>query len=606
MTYTTMMSRRLARRILAALLLVGLASVLAACDKSKSDQPESEADRAPAQKAEHAADNGEWCKGHGLPESHCTKCHPELIDKFKEAGDWCEEHGFPESACPECNPMTPPGQEAEQAAEHSAENGEWCKGHGLPESHCTKCHPELVDKFKEAGDWCEEHGFPESACPQCNPMTPPGQEAKQEAEHAADNGEWCKGHGLPESHCTKCHPELVDKFKEAGDWCEEHGFPESACPECNPMEPPGSAQLDQQASPQAIPGVEPGTRITLRRDDHEDTVGIEVVAAKEVPVGLGTRAPARVEFNRNTLADIRAAVPGIVRRVLVDLGQTVEKGDPLFELESAHVGELQSKMRSSKEALRSAKSNLERQQKLREQGIAADRAVEVARQEFEAAQSTISSLQSALRLAGGSGTNATGRYMLRSPLAGTVVDRQAVVGSFATEETSLATVVDTTTMWAMIDVSEDKSFSLHTGQPVVLAIDGAEGVEFSGEITWISPQVDRRTRTVKVRAEIDNADKRLRANQFARAEIGIAPDKRGVVVPKDAVQRLGEGAVVFVRLDAGEYEPRAVEPGRSDGDLVQIKGDLKVGEPVVTTGAFILKTELSKDSIGAGCCEVPE
>ncbi|MGM0577108.1 MAG: efflux RND transporter periplasmic adaptor subunit, partial [Myxococcota bacterium] len=87
-----------------------------------------------------------WCKGHGIPESMCTRCHPELVDEFKDNGDWCAEHGFPESACPVCNPMDPPGQQ--QAADAEYPMTPWCKGHGIPESMCTRCHPELVDEFK--------------------------------------------------------------------------------------------------------------------------------------------------------------------------------------------------------------------------------------------------------------------------------------------------------------------------------------------------------------------------------------------------------------------------------------------------------------------------
>lgn len=482
-----------------------------------------------------------------------------------------------------------------------ADPNDWCGGHGVPESMCTKCHSELVDKYKEAGDWCAAHGFPESVCPKCNPMDPPGAAKSGAAnadEHSADNGEWCAGHGVPESHCTKCHPELIDKFKEAGDWCAEHGFPESKCPKCNPQTPPGGIAQ--------IPGVEPGTQIIFKRSDHEDAVGIEATPVRKVPVGLGTRAPARIEFDRNQLADVRAAVPGIVRDVLVDLGQEVDQGTPLFVLESAQVGEVQAKVRAASEELKTARANLERQEKLFEKGLSAERKVEVAQRDFEEAKAKVGSLRSSLRLAGGSGGSSTGRYTIRAPIAGTIVERPGVVGAFATAETSLATVADTSKMWAMLDVAEEDSSSLENGQPVTLSVDGATGHEFKGKVTWISPQVDSRTRTVKVRAEIANPGGKLRANQFARAEVGIAPDHKGVVVPKEAIQSLNGGTVVFVRKKQGQYEPRVVDTGRSDGDIVQVRGNLKVGEPVVTTGAFVLKTELSRDSIGAGCCEVPE
>jgi cobalt-zinc-cadmium efflux system membrane fusion protein len=484
-------------------------------------------------------------------------------------------------------------------AEHSPENGEWCAGHDIPESHCTKCHPELVDKFKEKGDWCAEHGFPESKCPQCNPATPPGESAKADAEHSADNGEWCMGHGLPESHCTKCHPELVDKFKEKGDWCAEHGFPESKCPQCNPATPPAGV-----AKP--IPGVPAGSKIVFKDKSHEETVGIETAPARDASVAVGAEAPARIQYNMNAFADVRAAVPGIVREVRVDLGEEVEKGDILFVLESARVGEVQAQIRSARQQQRVSKSNVERKKKLYDKDLTSKRELELAEQDYEDATATLRSLEESLRLSGSSSRSTGGRYVVRAPLGGTVVERPGVVGAFATEETSLASIADTSTMWAMLDIPERDSFALQDGQGVQLSVDGAGDRTFGGEITWISPEVDPRTRTINVRAEIDNADGLLRANQFARATIGIEPGSNGLVVPRDAIQRFENVSVVFVRLERGKYEPRVVEPLHRTAKLVQVRGDVQKGDEVVTTGGFILKTELSRDSIGAGCCEVPE
>ena len=74
------------------------------------EAPEPERAVVPDVEGEHSAADADWCAGHGLPESKCTKCNPELVAGFKAAGDWCVEHGFPESACPVCNPQAPPGE----------------------------------------------------------------------------------------------------------------------------------------------------------------------------------------------------------------------------------------------------------------------------------------------------------------------------------------------------------------------------------------------------------------------------------------------------------------------------------------------------------------
>jgi cobalt-zinc-cadmium efflux system membrane fusion protein len=86
--------------------------------------------------------------------------------------------------------------------------------------------------------------------------------------------------------------------------------------------------------------------------------------------------------------------------------------------------------------------------------------------------------------------------------------------------------------------------------------------------------------------------------------VHVADSHESVVVPRGAIQHVGEDTVVFVRTGEGVYEPRIVTVGHADAGLVQVRGGLRVGEPVVIEGAFLLKTELSRESIGAGCCEV--
>jgi cobalt-zinc-cadmium efflux system membrane fusion protein len=140
------------------------------------------------------------------------------------------------------------------------------------------------------------------------------------------------------------------------------------------------------------------------------------------------------------------------------------------------------------------------------------------------------------------------------------------------------------------------------GAAVTVHAEGAGDVE--GRITWISAEVDPRTRTVSARAELPNPDGRLRANQFVRATVRVAGFDGAVEVPRDALQRLGTDTVVFVRTGEGEYEPRLVSVSRTAGDVVHVNGEIDAGEPVVVEGAYLLKTELSRDAIGAGCCEV--
>jgi cobalt-zinc-cadmium efflux system membrane fusion protein len=466
--------------------------------------------------------------------------------------------------------------------------------HAVPRALCTKCDPSLAAVFQAKGDWCEEHGFPESFCPICNPNA---QFPDVGPLPAAATGDWCVEHGLPESKCSKCHPSLVAEFQAAGDWCEEHGFPESVCPVCNPQPAPAGAE---QAALEA-------RTVRLKSPDIEVAAGIETVTARRVQA---TTAPAvectaHLAFHGDRVAEIHAIVPGIVRDIHVELGDRVESEAPLFELESTGIAEFQGDLKAARERVRTAKANLERQRELRsgDVTVVSARQVELAEQEYAAAQAAASAARAALRMTGASKAKSSGRYTLTAPIAGIVVHRPAVMGTFATQDTSLATISDTSVMWALCDVPEAAASHIALGQTMRLTVEGNADSIFEGEITWIASEVDPRTRTVTAHAEVPNESGQLRANQFGRARIETSVPRTAVSVPRAAVQRVGEHELVFVRTGPGVYEPRVVKR-YGDGDEVAVEGRIADGDQVVTTGAVLLRTEIVPGSIGAGCCEV--
>ena len=405
--------------------------------------------------------------------------------------------------------------------------------------------------------------------------------------------DWCAGHDLPESYCTVCNPELIDGFKAAGDWCEEHGYPESACPACNPVPPPGEAG-----------SFTPGTRIRFKSAQTEARAGIETSPANVQGLGVGVEVTAQLAFDADRVAEIRSSTGGVVRALKADLGDHVSAGSALVVLESAAVGDLRAQLAAARERSRTAETDLARQRELRAEGIASPRREELAAQELEAAHSRVRATEAALRTAGASGDGASGRHTVVSPIAGTLVRRPVVLGSAVRGVDLLAMVADTTRVWALLDVQEEDVGAVRLGQAVSIEVDGITDRTFEGTVTWIAAEVDRRTRTVMARAELDNADGLLRAHQFGRAVIEVEPEAQLVTVPEAAIQRLDDGAVVFVRTGPGVYEPRAVDVGRSTVGRVEVRGPVEPGEQVVTTGAFLLKTELRRDAIGAGCCEV--
>ncbi|HYD40215.1 MAG TPA: efflux RND transporter periplasmic adaptor subunit [Anaeromyxobacter sp.] len=497
-------------------------------------------------------------------------------------------------ACSKTAAVPAPAAEAATAAAPAAGGApapaKLCE-HRVPADLCTQCNPDLAPVFQAQGDWCEEHGVPESLCLKCHP------DLTFTAAAAAPD-DWCVEHGVPESKCTKCNPRLVARFVAAGDYCREHGFPESICPLCHPDRIPHG-----RAAP---PFPTPGLKVRLASADTARDAGLETRRAETKPVARVLEVVGQLEFDQNRLAQLSARGDAVVESVKVDVGDDVTAGQPLVALTSASVGQDQARRAAAQAALDTARAAAAREEQLVESGASPRKNLEEARRALAAAQAELDAAGSALGAAGASPDGRGGRYVLRAPFAGTVVLRDAVAGRTVEAGQVLVQVADLSTMWAQLEVPEADAGLVRPGVPVELTFEGGGAPPRRAKIHRVAASVDPASRTVRVRVELPNGDRTLKAGTFLRAKIHVTAEKATLLVPREAVQRVAEGSLVFVKRSEQLYEPVAVKPGAVHGALVEITAGLEEGAEVVTTGAFLLKTEVMKESIGAGCCVLEE
>ncbi|WNG55316.1 efflux RND transporter periplasmic adaptor subunit [Archangium gephyra] len=472
----------------------------------------------------------------------------------------------------------------------AAETGEvkLCE-HGVPEELCTKCIPELIEVFKAQEDWCEEHGLPESQCRQCNPgLTFTAQTTAPK--------DWCKEHAVPESKCTKCNPKLVAKFIEAGDYCREHGFPESVCPYCHP-------ELVKKAGAEPPVFPEPGTRVRLASAETARDAGIQTQRVERRRFARTLDVVGRLEFNQNQLALLSARSDALVVEVRVDMGDEVKAGQPLVVVTSAAVGENQGRLSAAQARVEAARAALTREQLLVERGISPRKSLEQARADLAAAEGEQEAARAALMAAGATSGSQQGTYALKALFSGTVVARDAMPGRHVAAGQTLLQVANLDTLWAQLEVPEADAGAVRAGQRVTLTFEGFGGESREATLTRVGNSVDPATRTVRARVELPNPDRALKAGVFLRAKVQVAAEHEALLVPREAIQRAEGRALVFVKKEVGLYQPVAVELGSGTREHVEVLKGLEPGAEVVTTGAFLLKTEILKESIGAGCCE---
>ena len=178
-----------------------------------------------------------------------------------------------------------------------------------------------------------------------------------------------------------------------------------------------------------------------------------------------------------------------------------------------------------------------------------------------------------------------------APRDGVVLERNAIEGMRANPGDVLFRIADTSVVWALVDVAERDLGNIAVGQSVVVRARSFPGRTFTGRITILYPQVNRDTRTVRVRIELDNPDALLLPDMYIDADIDTADAAPVLAVPDSSVLDTGSRQAVLVDKGEGRFEPREVKLGRRGGGYVEVRGGITDGEAVVTAANFLIDAE---------------
>jgi len=178
-----------------------------------------------------------------------------------------------------------------------------------------------------------------------------------------------------------------------------------------------------------------------------------------------------------------------------------------------------------------------------------------------------------------------------APRDGIVLERNVVDGMRAQPGDVLFRVADTSVVWAMADVAERDLGLVAVGQKVAVKARSFPGREFAGTIAVIYPQINRDTRTARVRVELGNADLALLPDMYVDAEINVGRSDAVLAVPESAVLDTGTRQTVLVDKGSGRFEPREVKVGQRGDGFVEVSDGLADGEPVVTSANFLIDAE---------------
>lgn len=343
-------------------------------------------------------------------------------------------------------------------------------------------------------------------------------------------------------------------------------------------------------------------------DQHViDRNGIETEAARKRLLLGSLEVPAEVQMNPDKTAHVASLVPGRLTEIRAALGDTVEKDDVLANVESVELGEARAKLKAARARKKAADAAVLRASTLAGEGIAAKKSRVDAQARADEAAAEVSGARATLSVygvTGGSGPS----LPLKSPLSGTVIERHASPGEVVDRETDSFLVADLDQLWVMGRVYEQDIGRVAEGANAEIALIAYPGQTWAGVVDYVSSTLDEETRTVSIRVVLENPDGLLRPGMFGTIALGeTEPTGSGetpevLSVPDTALSTMGDRKVVFVSSndERGAFEARDVVPGASAHGFVEIKDGLKEGEQVVSQGAFILKSEFMKSTIGEG------
>jgi cobalt-zinc-cadmium efflux system membrane fusion protein len=337
----------------------------------------------------------------------------------------------------------------------------------------------------------------------------------------------------------------------------------------------------------------------MLRDLRITTRQVESRTGGDLVVLLGELA-----VDQRAYGEVGTPVAARVTRLLVNAGESVRAGQTLAELTSPELGRERAEYLSASARLKLAEAALERKR-----GLAAEKIVPL--REVQEAESAVGEARAAVRASraaisafgvappsddGDAATSSA--FSLRSPVAGSVIERAAVTGQMLDPATPAFRIGNLSTLWLTVHAFERDAVRIRQGVSARLSFPALPGQDFEGKVTMVGRHVERESRTVPVRIDVKNTGNVLKPGMSATATLPVGATGAAILtVPVAAVQRVRNEWCVFLPKDANHFEIRRIGRGRDLGGEVEVLSGLRAGDAIVVDGAFLLKAQAEK---GAG------
>ena len=289
-------------------------------------------------------------------------------------------------------------------------------------------------------------------------------------------------------------------------------------------------------------------------------------------------------------------LPGKVARIYVEVGDRVEQGQILAELDTRtaklQLEQAEAGLAVAQANFHSASRDWERMQNLHKKGTLSPQQYEKAQLAYEAAKAQLQQAKAALNLA----KHQLEVSIMKAPFNGIITGKNInegeyinpAMGGMRPQGSSVVTLMDLSKVKIEVHVSERDVGKIHIGQKANITVDAYPGRRFHGEVSNINPAADPMTRSFAVEITVANPEMKLRAGMFARVEIVTAERKNVLLIPVDGILSKGSKSYAFV-VENGKARKRPLQLGLQEGSMVQVVSGLQEGEKIITIGKEMVK-----------------
>ncbi len=327
--------------------------------------------------------------------------------------------------------------------------------------------------------------------------------------------------------------------------------------------------------------------------------GIETQVAGPMLLQSTMSLLGEIRLNADNTVHVVPRLTGLVERVLVNAGDKVKQGQVLAVISSQLLADQRSEVLAAQKRFALAKKSFEREKKLWEEKISAEQDYLAAQNALQEADITRQSAEQKLAALGAnSPIGTTGgsltRLEIRSPINGTITEKNIAMGQVLKEDATIFTVTNLDTVWVEAVIPAKELGQIKVGQKAMINATAFEA-STSGKVSYVGSVVGDQTLSAMARLVVSNAKGLWYPGLPVNLVVQSAAVNTPVVVASEAIQSVNETSSVFIKV-GDQFEVRPVELGRTNGKFTEVVKGLRAGETYVSKNSFLMKAELGKSS----------